>query len=866
MLENPAWYTAYTPYQSEISQGRLEMLLYFQTMVIDLTALPLAGASLLDEASAAAEAMRMCYRIRSKTRKNADTILLLGAIYPQTLAVLQGSVAQLGLKVVTISDIQTARKLLSYENFFAILLQYPDGEGAVIDYRSLLKHAQQHEVRSIVCTDLLALTLLEPPGAWGSDVTVGSAQRFGIPLGYGGPHPAFLATQTEYQRQMPGRIIGRSKNTLGAEAYRMALQTREQHIKKAQATSNICTAQVLLAVMSAFYAIYHGPQGLKNIATKIHLLTSTLANGLKKLGFVPTHDCFFDTLKIPLSGTDSKQLKQLSESEGYNLRYYHDEKNIGITLGEDTEPDDISALLRIFAEVTQQHPLQLQKIGGYQIPQTLKRRTKYLKQPIFNEHHTEHALLRLIRRLEEKDLSLIHSMIPLGSCTMKLNATSEMQALSWDAFSKIHPFVPETQATGYHKMMSELREWLAQLTGFAGVSLQPNSGAQGEYAGLCTIKAYYKDKGQHQRNIVLIPESAHGTNPASAQIAGLKIEIIPCDSNGNIDIDALKASAETHSQDLAALMITYPSTHGVFEEEITQICSIIHQHGGQVYMDGANMNAQIGLTSPARIGADICHLNLHKTFCIPHGGGGPGMGPIAAKKHLIPYLPQHPLKYNPTEKNCPPIAAGPYGSASLLTIAYAYIAMMGNSGLQRASERAILHANYLKERLQNAGYNILYTNKNNRTAHEFIIDCRPFHKININVEDISKRLIDYGFHAPTISFPVPGTMMIEPTESEDYNELNRFCTAMTHIRKEIHNIQTGHADPNDNLLKNAPHTAQTLTQEPWTHPYTRTEAAYPAKYLHQQKYWPPTTRIDNATGDRNLQCACPATHSYKKSV
>ena len=864
VLENPAWYTAYTPYQSEIAQGRLEVLLYFQTLVVELTGLPLSGASLLDEATSALEAMRMCYRLRSRSRREARKVLVLEPIYPQTLAVLSGNAPLLGLEVVCVRDEEAARELLSDDQYFALLLQYPDAEGAVFDRHHLLEVAQKYEVRSIVCSDLLSLSLLKPPGEWGADVVVGSAQRFGIPIGYGGPHPAYFATRTEYQRQMPGRIIGRSKDTLGREAYRMALQTREQHIKKARATSNICTSQVLLAIIAAFYAIYHGPQGLSAIAERIHMLARTLAEGLAALGLAPAHKSFFDTLKVPLLGIPKAALMQRSEAAGYNLRYYPSNDAVGITLGEDTEPNDIEALLGIFAEAAKKEMPSVDRLGAARIPHPLKRRADYLSHPIFNSYHTEHALLRLIRRLEERDLSLVHSMIPLGSCTMKLNATSEMRPLSWEAFSGIHPFAPTAQARGYHKIMSELSDWLAQITGFAGVSFQPNSGAQGEYAGLSTIRAYHQSKGEHGRKVVLIPASAHGTNPASAQIAGLEVEIVPCDEEGNTDLEALEATARACGPRLSALMITYPSTHGVFEEDITKVCEIIHKEGGEVYMDGANMNAQIGLTSPAQIGADVCHLNLHKTFCIPHGGGGPGMGPIAVRAHLLPYLPQHPLSYDPGAEAAAPITAAPYGSASLLTISYAYIAMMGGEGLLRASQRAILHANYLKERLSESGYTILYANKKHRVAHEFIVDCRPFQKIDISVEDMAKRLIDYGFHAPTISFPVPGTMMIEPTESENYEEMDRFCSAMASIREEIRAIEEGRADREDNVLKHAPHTVSSLLEAPWPHAYSRIEAAYPLPYLYERKYWPPTTRIDNAAGDRELRCSCAPVSSYEE--
>ena len=872
ILENPAWYTSYTPYQSEISQGRLEALLYFQTTVIDLTALPLSGASLLDEATATAEAMRMCYRLRSQERKEANKLLILGQIYPQTLAVLQGNAHRLGLHISQIRGPIEATQALRDEGYFALLLQYPDAEGAVIDHRSLFEEAKRREVRSIVCADILSLTLLQPPGEWDVDVVVGSAQRFGIPLGYGGPHPAYLATRSEYQRQLPGRIIGRSKDTLGQESYRMALQTREQHIRRARATSNICTSQVLLAVMAAFYAIYHGPKGLKRIATRIHQLTQVLEQGLRSLGLVPSHRYFFDTLKLALPQGTRERLRSLSESAGYNLRYYETEESIGITLGEESEWKDIETLLEVFAKLVDRptpevDPPKMDLTEDLlSVPQSLLRRSPYLSHPVFSAHQTEHSLLRLIRSLEEKDLSLVHSMIPLGSCTMKLNSATEMQALSWEGFAKIHPFVPMNQAKGYHRMMKKLSEWLCEVTGFAGISFQPNSGAQGEYTGLCAIQAYHNAQGESERSVVLVPSSAHGTNPASAQIAGLEVRVVPCDEFGNTDIHALEEIATECGSRLSALMITYPSTHGVFEEDICKICDIIHKKGGQVYMDGANMNAQIGLTSPERIGADVCHLNLHKTFCIPHGGGGPGMGPVGVRAHLLEYLPQNPLYYDPSKEGIAPVSATPYGSASLLTIPYAYIAMMGKDGLRRASELAILHANYLKERLSAAGYQVLYTNKNGRVAHEMILDCRPFQRVGISVEDIAKRLIDYGFHAPTISFPVVGTMMIEPTESENIAEMDRFCLAMESIRKEIQAIEEGIADPKDNVLKHAPHTVSALIEEPWPHVYSREEAVYPLPYLYHRKYWPPRSRIDNASGDRQLQCSCAPVSSYQEAT
>ena len=866
VLENPAWYTAYTPYQAEISQGRLEMLFYFQTLITELTALPLAGASLLDEATAAAEAMSMCYRARDEMRQSADELWVVGEIYPQTLSVLRGRAAHLGLQLRQVSEAELRGKSLekTASSCFAILLQYPDAEGAIRDHRSLFSEAERLGIRRIVCADILSLLLLQSPGEWGADVAVGSTQRFGVPLGYGGPHAAYFAAAHSYQRQLPGRIIGKSKDALGDEAYRMALQTREQHIRRERATSNICTSQVLLAVMATLYAIHHGYEGLRHIATRIHQLTASLAQGLRALSLPPLHPHFFDTLKLQLPPSKREKLQTLAEAAGYNLRYYEQTKAVGITLGESTEEADIEVLLELFAKVVDK-PIEKPTLSCEPaLPEALLRKTSCLQQPIFCNYQSEHELLRLIRRMEEKDFSLVHGMIPLGSCTMKLNASAEMQALSWERFSGLHPFVPKSQAIGYRELIEELEQWFCQITGFAAVSFQPNSGAQGEYAGLCVIKAYLNANNEPQRRIVLIPSSAHGTNPASARMAGMEVRVIPCDSEGNIDQGTLEATAKNYHEQLAALMLTYPSTHGVFEENIEDICQIVHKYGGQVYMDGANMNAQVCLTTPARIGADVCHLNLHKTFCIPHGGGGPGMGPIAVASHLRPYLPQHPLYYDPQQSGVAPVSAAPYGSASILIISYAYIALMGREGLRRASENAILHANYLKENLSSIGYSVLYSNKNGRVAHEFIIDCRPFQKIGIHVEDIAKRLMDYGFHAPTVAFPVPNTMMIEPTESESFSELNRFCEALQGILKEIQDIEKSKADPKDNLLKNAPHPIKMLISEAWPYTYSRTEAAYPLPHLREWKPWPTTARIDNATGDRHLQCSCPPLYAHAK--
>ena len=866
VLENPAWYTAYTPYQAEISQGRLEVLLYFQTLISDLTQLPLANASLLDESTAAAEAMAMCYRIKEQAHQPSasNTLCVIGEVFPQTLAVLEGRASHLGIKIVRISH-QEAASTLALENYFAILLQYPDAEGAVYDSQTIFKKAQQVGVYSIVCADILALTQIEAPGTYGVDVVVGSTQRLGVPLGFGGPHAAYFATKMAYKRQVPGRIIGISQDSQGQRAFRMALQTREQHIKRGRATSNICTAQVLPAILATFYAIYYGPKGLQHIGETLSKLTHVLYKGLHELHLTPTHKSFFDTLKVPLFPTLLQKVRKQCTQAKINLRYYEQEAAVGISLGSMTTMKDVDMLLSVFAKSVDKPVPQLSVPEHSPLPSSLKRRTKYLQDPVFSTYTTEHELVRFIRSLEEKDLSLIHGMIPLGSCTMKLNATAEMEPLGWDEFSAIHPFVPSSQVKGYEILIDELGRWLCKITGFAGISFQPNAGSQGEFAGLSMIRAYHCAHGEKQRNIILIPSSAHGTNPASAHMAGLDTHIIQCNETGNIDLDMLLRSIEVHKHHLAGLMITYPSTHGVFEEDILFVCEMIHKNGGLVYMDGANMNAQVGLTSPARIGSDVCHLNLHKTFCIPHGGGGPGMGPIAVAECLLPYLPQHPLSYSTKKSGIYPIASAPWSSGSLLLISYAYIALMGREGLRRASMRAILHANYIKVRLQNA-YPVLYTGKYGRVAHELILDCRSFQRIDITVEDIAKRLIDYGFHAPTVSFPVPGTLMIEPTESEGFEEIERFCEAMLSIRKEIQEIETGKLHSTDNPLKCAPHSAQELTASQWRHSYSRERAAYPLDYVRKRKYWPPTSRIDNAVGDRNLQCSCPSTASYAEEA
>lgn len=862
ILENPGWYTAYTPYQAEIAQGRLEMLLNFQTMVIDLTGMEIANASLLDEATAAAEAMTLLYAVRPKEKKDARKFFVSENCLPQTIDVLKTRAYPLGIELV-IGD-HTAYDITD-PLLFGVLLQYPGADGKVEDFTHFIAALHEHGVKAAVACDLLALTLLKPPGEMGADVAVGSTQRFGVPMGYGGPHAAFFATKDEYKRQIPGRIIGVSKDAQGKTAYRMALQTREQHIRREKATSNICTAQVLLAVVSAAYAIYHGPEGLRAIASRIHGLTVLLADALRAVGFQIKHDCFFDTLQVISTSEFTEHIRALAEKLHINLQYDLDPPHIGIALNETTTVEDVADLVRIFSgsrDLNYIYDIESKQEEVYSpLPTELLRTSPYLTHPVFNTHRSEHEMLRYLKKLENKDLSLVHSMIPLGSCTMKLNAAAEMIPVTWSELGNLHPFAPVEQAQGYMLIFKDLKRWLCEITGFDAVSLQPNSGAQGEYAGLMVIRAYHRDRGESYRNVALIPVSAHGTNPASAVMAGMKVVLVKCDENGNIDLDDLEKKAAAHADELACLMVTYPSTHGVFEEQIKKICDIIHQYGGQVYMDGANMNAQVGLTSPANIGADVCHLNLHKTFCIPHGGGGPGMGPIAVARHLAPYLPGHVFVKTGGEKAITAVSAAPFGSASILAISYAYIAMMGAEGITRATQIAILNANYIKERLA-PHYPVLYLGKNGRCAHEMIIDCRPFKQFGIEVEDIAKRLMDYGFHAPTVSFPVPGTMMIEPTESETQEELDRFCEAMIAIRAEIAEIEQGKADRDNNVLHHAPHTAETVMSDTWDRPYSREKAAYPLSYLRTAKFWPSVSRIDNAFGDRNLVCSCLPVETY----
>ncbi len=851
VLENPGWYTAYTPYQAEIAQGRLEMLINYQTLVCDLTGLELSNASLLDEATAAAEAMSLMFN--SSKRKGANRFLISDRLHPQTIDLLKTRSEPIGIElwIGNHEDFDVADPQV-----FGLIVQYPATDGEIIDYTDLFSSCAQQGVKTCVAADLMALVLLKSPGEMGADVAVGSAQRFGVPMGYGGPHAAFFATKAENARLMPGRIIGLSKDSDGNPAYRMALQTREQHIKRDRATSNICTAQVLLSVMAAAYAVYHGPEGLKNIAKRIFGMTALLRNELQKAGFAVTTQNFFDTLTIATTPEQAEEIRARAEAKWINFRYNQD-GSIGVSLNEATTVNDLEELIEIFINLDIEMP---QSIDA-QIAQGLQRKSSFLTHPVFNTYHNEHDMLRYLKYLENKDLSLTHSMIALGSCTMKLNATAEMVPVTWPEFGGLHPFVPSWQAEGYRIVLEEMEAWLCEITGFAGVSLQPNSGAQGEYSGLMVIRAYHRSRGDAHRNIALIPSSAHGTNPASAVMAGMKVVVVKCDERGNVDLNDLRQKAEENSQNLAALMVTYPSTHGVFEEDIKDICQIIHQHGGQVYMDGANMNAQVGLTSPALIGADVCHLNLHKTFCIPHGGGGPGMGPICVAPQLVPFLPGHTQVKVGGDQAITAVSAAPYGSASILLISYAYISMMGGKGLTNATKIAILNANYIKERLS-GHYSVLYTGKNGRAAHEMILDCRSFKKVGIEVEDIAKRLMDYGFHAPTVSFPVPGTLMIEPTESESKAELDRFCDAMIAIREEIAQIESGQADKDNNVLKNAPHTAAMLTASEWSFPYSREKAAYPLPFVKKAKFWPSVRRVDSAYGDRNLYCVCAPVEEY----
>ncbi|MGB5287117.1 MAG: aminomethyl-transferring glycine dehydrogenase, partial [Ignavibacteriaceae bacterium] len=856
ILENPGWYTQYTPYQAEIAQGRLEALLNFQTVVSDLTAMEIANASLLDEGTAAGDAMSMFYSLRPKEKKNANVFFVSEEVFPQTLDVLKTRANPLGIEL-RIGDAQNAE--LS-DDVFGLLVQYPAGNGEVRDYTSFFRQATEKKIFKVVAADLLSLTLLKPPGEFGADAVVGNSQRFGIPMGFGGPHAAYFATKEEYKRSIPGRIIGVSVDADGNRALRMALQTREQHIKRERATSNICTAQVLLAVMAGMYAVYHGAEGLKSIAFRIRKFARILDLALSQFGFKQLNKHYFDTLLIETEKIAIEKIKTEALKRSVNFRYI-DDIHIGISVSETTEERDIKDLLEIFAKVSGKSVddkliSELFTKAGNKFEEFLPRTSDYLTYPVFKMYRTETELLRYMKRLENKDLSLAHSMIPLGSCTMKLNATTEMIALTWDEFAHIHPFAPADQTEGYLEMFKELEKDLAEITGFDAVSLQPNSGAQGEYTGLMVIRAYQKDRGEANRNIVLIPSSAHGTNPASAVMAGMKVVVVKCDDHGNIDVDDLRLKAQTNKENLSALMITYPSTHGVFEESVIEICKIIHDCGGQVYMDGANLNAQLGLTNPGIIGADVCHLNLHKTFCIPHGGGGPGAGPIAVNKHLTPYLPGHSVISIGGDKSINAVSSAPWGSSLITIISYAYIKMMGGEGLTEASKAAIVNANYMMARLKNS-YKVLYSGLNGRVGHELIFDMRGFkHSCNIEVEDIAKRLMDYGFHAPTVSFPVPGTLMIEPTESESKAELDRYCEALLSIREEIKEIEEGKYNSEDNVLKNSPHTLTSVISDEWKYPYSREKAAYPLPFTREGKFWPCVRRVDNAYGDRNLVCSC----------
>lgn len=856
VFENPGWYTQYTPYQAEISQGRLESLLNFQTMVSDLTALPIANASLLDEATAAAEAMSMIFHYVNKTeRVERPRFFVDRAIFPQTLDVLVTRAKPIGVELV-VGDYKTANPDSS---FCGAIVQYPNDYGAIEDYRDFIAKMHQSGGYVVMATDLLALTLLTPPGELGADVAVGSAQRFGVPLGFGGPHAAFFSARDEFKRNIPGRIIGVSIDAQGNRALRMALQTREQHIKREKATSNICTAQALLANMAALYAVYHGPEGLKNIARRVALLTQTVAEEIESRGFELVSGNYFDTITIRVDAI--QPYRQKAERQQINLRYI-DNHHIGISLDETTTVDDLYDLINCFENDVDPVAFDIEEaFEPDHIPVSLKRASTFLTHPVFNRHHSETQMMRYIKLLENKDLALNTSMISLGSCTMKLNAATEMIPLSWSHWSRMHPFTPADQATGYGEMIRELSSYLCEITALDACSLQPNSGAQGEYAGLLTIKGYHESRGDHHRNVMLIPISAHGTNPASAVMAGMKVVVVKALDNGYIDIADLRTRAEQNAANLAGIMITYPSTYGIYEETVKEITDIVHKYGGQVYMDGANMNAQVGLTAPGIIGADVCHLNLHKTFAIPHGGGGPGMGPICCAKHLTPFLPGHVVTDLDQDRPHHAVSAAPFGSASILLISYAYIRLLGADGVKMATEYAILNANYMRARLQEQ-YDILFTNDNGACAHEFIVDLRPFKAAGIEAEDVAKRLMDYGFHAPTMSFPVPGTIMIEPTESEDKAELDRFCDALLSIREEIRSIEEGKTDKHDNVLKNAPHTQQVVCGDNWGHPYTRTDAAFPLPSVGENKFWPSVSRINNTFGDRNLVCTCEPVSAY----
>lgn len=863
IFHNPGWYTQYTPYQAEIAQGRLEALLNFQTMVSDLTGMPIANASLLDEGTAAAEAMAMFYSQKNKRNKRAaiNEFFVSDEVLPQTLDVLMTRAKPLDIKVI-VGDWKTYE---INENTFGVMLQYPGKTGAIEDIRPFVEKVKANNIYVTVAADILSLALLTPPGEWGADAVVGNTQRFGVPMGYGGPHAAFFATQDTFKRVIPGRIIGVSLDAQGNPAMRMALQTREQHIRREKATSNICTAQALLAVMAGMYTVWHGAKGVKAIAERVNLAARTLEGALASLGYKQINDYYFDTLSVGTNDITQESIKTAALNAGINLYYTTD--TVQVTLDETVTNTELDKLIGVFASAvgkTVEDVKATYSIPESRIPEVLQRQSEYLTHPVFSMHHTESKMMRYIKRLENKDLSLMHSMIPLGSCTMKLNAATQLIPVTWAEFSSVHPFVPLDQVAGYAKVLNELSDYLCEITGFAACSLQPNSGAQGEYAGLLTIRAYHESRGELHRNIALIPDSAHGTNPASAVMAGMKVVIVKCDDQGDIDFADLKDKAEKHAANLAALMITYPSTHGVFETEIKEICDLIHQHGGKVYMDGANMNAQVGLTSPGIIGADVCHLNLHKTFSIPHGGGGPGVGPICCNESLAPFLPKHPIITTGGEQGIHAVSAAPFGSASICLISYAYIKMLGKKGVTESTKYAILNANYIRARLQDH-YNVLFTGKKGHSAHELIIDLRPFKSV-ASAEDVAKRLIDYGFHAPTLSWPVAGTIMIEPTESESKDELDRFCDAMIAIREEIDEVALGIFDAQNNVLQNAPHTMDVVTSDGWNLPYSRKKAAYPLPYLKEgYKFWASVGRVNNAAGDRNLVCTCPPIEEYMEA-
>jgi glycine dehydrogenase len=855
ILENPGWYTQYTPYQAEISQGRLEALLNFQTMVMDMTGLEIANASLLDEGTAAAEAMSLFH---GEARGKKNTFFVSELCHPQTIAVVQTRAEPQGINVV----VGNHEDFDFDEDTFAALIQYPATDGRVLDYRGFVESAHGAGAFVVVAADLMSLALLTPPGEFGADAAVGNTQRFGVPMGYGGPHAAYLAAHEEFKRKMPGRIIGVSVDADGNPALRMALQTREQHIRREKATSNICTAQVLLAIMAGMYAVYHGPDGVRAIAQRIHNLTGVLAEGLKRLGHEVVHAHFFDTVRVKPVGMTSADVMKAAVDREINLRDFGD-GTVGIALDEGVLPKDVDDLFAVFGGEGRVSARALaDEEVRIEFPGSLVRTSDYLSHPVFNRYHSETEMLRYIHMLEARDLSLNTSMISLGSCTMKLNATTEMIPVTWPEFAQMHPFAPADQARGYGRIISDLEEWLAEISGFAATSMMPNSGANGEYTGLLVIRAFHLDHGEPHRTVCLVPASAHGTNPASAVMAGMKVVVVKTDEQGNIDVDDLREKAQEHSENLAAIMVTYPSTHGVFESRIREIIEIIHEHGGMVYLDGANLNAQVGLARPGDYGADVCHFNLHKTFAIPHGGGGPGVGPISANEKLAPYLPSHPVVKVGGEKGTGPVGAGPWGSPSILPISWSYIRLLGAEGVRRASEGAILNANYLGAKLE-GHFPILYHGEKGRVAHEFILDLRPVRKTSgISDEDVAKRLMDYGFHSPTQSFPVHGTLMVEPTESESKYELDRFCAAMGSIREEIAEVEKGIADPEDNVLKNAPHTPGMATADEWNHPYSRSKAVFPAPWTVESKFWPPVRRVDNAYGDRNLVCACPPMEAY----